>query len=129
MCAVNEFPTILLKIAYRPHFLGDLADSSCLEVVCTCHNLPLGPISPRKLYAWGRMSFVENFLLPRRAVILGKLRRRGFAAVRKSPIHVRCSARASFHTRNHHPSGCREARVRLKGFLGKKSAPMNFTEN
>ena len=112
MSAVNEFPTILLKIASRTHFLGDLADSLCLEVVCTCHNLPLGPISPRKLYAWGRMSFVENFLLPRRAVILGKLRRREFAAVRKSPIHVRCSAR-----------------VRLKGFLGKKSAPMNFTES
>ena len=62
--AVNEFPTILLKIASRTHFLGDLADSSCLEVVCTCHNLLLGPISPRKPYAWGRMSFVENFLLP-----------------------------------------------------------------
>ena len=62
--AVNEFPTILLKIALRTHFLGDLADSLFLEVVCTCHNLLLGPISPRKPYAWGRMSFVENFLLP-----------------------------------------------------------------
>ena len=59
--AVNEFPTILLKIALRTHFLGDIADSLFLEVVCTCHNLLLGPISPRKLYAWGRMSFVEFY--------------------------------------------------------------------
>ena len=73
-----KYPTILLKIAYRPHFFGDLADSLFLEVVCTCHNLLLGPISLGKLYAWGRMSFVENFLLPRRTVILGKLRRKGF---------------------------------------------------
>ena len=41
---LRKFPTILLKIALRTHFLGDLADSLFLEVVCTCHNLPLAPI-------------------------------------------------------------------------------------
>ena len=37
--AVNEFPTILLKIALRTHFLPDLADSLFPEVVCVCHKL------------------------------------------------------------------------------------------
>ena len=39
-----KYPTILLKIALRTHFLPDFADSLFLEVVCTCHNLPLAPI-------------------------------------------------------------------------------------
>ena len=61
---LRKFPTILLKIALRTHFLGDLADSSFPEVVCTCHSLPLGPISLGKLYAWGRMRFLEKYRTP-----------------------------------------------------------------